>query len=109
MKNKLEELEKRAKEAIQDLEALTKEHDFYQLSDEEAKNFFSFENLPINSLDDSIRFQRRLPRNRFSMQMMKHRFALRKLCDLKQEELDKLNSDVRVYNIEILLEKINEI
>lgn len=92
-----------------DLQAIIEEHDRYipKASDEAIAKWF--DSLPIETLKESLDREKHRPREKYSLHDMKHKFALRKLYNQKQIELEKEEQKLNLAKIEYLLDKINGI
>jgi hypothetical protein len=88
---------------------LSEEHERLRLTDEEASEFTSIFNFPIQSLKDSLEIDYEYPKNKYSMCDMLEKFRLKKLHAQKSVELENLKSKANIAKIECLLEKIGNI
>jgi len=114
MKNKSEgrsirELKRSVKELSLDLQDIIKEHDLYRLNKSKEELMKWFDSLPIDTLYDSIAKERQLPRRRYSLFDMKHKYDLRKLYEQKKEELELEERELRVAQINHIMVKIKRI
>lgn len=102
-------LSKERKELDAVVKNLAKEHNKYGINgtDEEIKRWFDC--LPIETLRESIDFENKIPREKYSLQDMKKRFSIRKLHEKKVEDLDRVKQEIRILKIESLLSKIEKI
>jgi hypothetical protein len=102
-------LQKSVRDLDSDLRAITKEHNAYGIngSEEEIEEWFHC--LPIESLRESIDFENKVPRTKYSLQDMKRRFALRKTHEKKKDELEKKKSELQVSKIDDLIACIERI
>jgi hypothetical protein len=105
----LRRLQRSVKELDLDLQAILEEHDRYRLrgSDESILNWF--ESLPIETLCESLDHDHHRPRTRYSLQDMRHKFALRRLHEKKTAELVQKQSELKVAKIDCVLAEIERI
>lgn len=101
-------IKKAIKELELDLEAIIEEHKKYTFpTPSEAGNWIN--SLPINTLKDSISYEKGSFSSFFSIRNMHHRPALAKLFDKKIDEYEQLKSDLQVKQIDATLKKIKDI
>ena len=111
--NNLEEQFLKLKENVEeldlDLKGIVEEHDYYRLDDskENIENWFN--SLPIETLKDSLISEHHLPRKRYSLHDMRHKFALRKLYEQKKHELDLEKIQLNIVKIDCVLAQIKGI
>lgn len=101
---KVNKLKRLINEINLDLSAITKEHSLYLLSSDDW-----FNSLPIESLKESIDKDRCNVRTKYSLNDMKHNFALKRLFKAKEEELEKAKIEYNIANIDYLLSQIKNI
>ena len=93
-----------------DLKAIADEHDRYCFSYSSDKEAFDWlHSMPIETLSDSINRDKQMPRSKYSLHDMQHKFALRKLHEKKKEELEVLQTQLNVAKIDVLLDKIKKV
>lgn len=100
---RIKQLRRSVKELYLDLEAITAEHDNYQFGD----GWFS--SLPIETLKDSLDRQLGKPRQKPALGDLKHKYGLRRLHEQTSNQLLKANSELRIAEIDGLLEKIGKL
>jgi hypothetical protein len=92
-----------------DLQAIKEEHDRYTFGSSKDKVIEWFSSLPIESLLDSIDHEKHKPRTRFNLQDMHHKFALRKLHNQKQDQLERETTKLNIVKIDQIINRINKI
>ena len=97
-KSRFRKLNKEVKDLNLDLLALVDEYNWYNLGD--------IEKLPIESLYESLRYDKKLIRNKGSLRDFHHKFALKKLYDKKSDELEIQRHELNIAKIDIILEKL---
>jgi hypothetical protein len=92
-----------------DVKAIIEEHDRYTLngSKEEVEKWFH--SLPIESLKESLNREYGRPRTRYTLHDMKHKFALRKLYEQKQDALVEEQRKLNIAKIDYILLQIERI
>jgi hypothetical protein len=106
----LKELSKTVEELGLDLQAIAEEHDRYRLnSSNEDEAMAWLHSLPIENLSDSLNKEHQLPRTKYSLNDMKHKFLLRKLHEKKKEELELLQLELNIAKIDCLIKRIKDI
>jgi len=68
-----------------------------------------FHSLPIETLNESLDREYKNPRTKFSLQDMKHKFALRKLHEKKKDQLERETTKLNLVKIDQLINRINKI
>jgi hypothetical protein len=106
MSKRIRILERKAKELSLDIKAIVEEHDSYKI-DGDPQSWF--EKLPIETLYESFEREYGIPRKVPPLPTMIHKFGLRKLHDKTQEELQRVEQELRVARIEDLLGKIDKL
>lgn len=91
-----------------DLKAIINEHDEYRLkcTNEEITDWF--QSLPIETLKESCDREHGRPRTKYSLDHMRHKFALRRLYEKKLIELERKKSELIVANINHILAQIDK-
>ena len=97
---KIEKLEKRIQELALDLIAIAQEHDRYQFGQGPQAAESWLHSLPIETLNDSIRVERQLPRLKPNLGDLRHKFGLRKLHEKTQHDLEEAQRQLRLARIE---------
>ena len=105
---KINALRRKIKNVKLDLKAIEDEHNHYQFATYEEADVW-FNSLPIENLKQSLDKQHNKPTDKFSMAKMLHNFNLRRAYDQYSKELDLLESELRVAEIDYLLERIKKI
>ena len=105
----VKKLKKSVKELCLDLQALTEEHDKYVPKGSSEEIMEWFHSLPIETLSESLNRERQLPRTKYSLLDIKHKFALRKLHNKKQEELEAKQIELNIARIDCVLSKIEKV
>lgn len=103
---KIRGLQRKAKELSMDIQAIVKEHDSYMIKGD-AKTWL--ERLSVETLNESLSIEHGVRKEVMPLTAMKHKFGLRKLHEKTQEELIKVQSELRVEKIDILLNRIAQI
>lgn len=102
-------LKKSVRELCLDLQAITEEHDRYVPKGSQEEIIEWFHSLPIETLLESINREHNLPRTKYSLCDIKHKFALRKLHEKKKEELEQKQIELNIAKIDCVLSKIQGI
>ena len=102
-------LSKELKELVLDIDAIAKEYEEYTIADTDEGVRQWFESMPIESLDDSIRSERGLPRTRMNLKDLQIRFGLRKEYARTVEEQEKVQRRLQMAKIGLVLDKIARI
>jgi hypothetical protein len=105
----IKKLQRNVRELDLDIQAIIEEHDRYVLSGstKEIQNWF--DSLPIESLKELCDREKHRPRTKYSLHDMKHKFALRKLHDEKQEQLISERSKLNLAKIDFILSQIEKV
>jgi hypothetical protein len=103
---KIRGLQKKARELSLDIQAIVKEHDSYMIKGD-AKTWL--ERLSVETLNDSLSIEHGVRRDSLPLAAMKHKFGLRKLHDKVQQELDRVQSELRVEKIDTVLKRIAQV
>ena len=88
------------------MEALIDEHDFYTF-DDEAQASEWFQSFPIETLSESLRMDRHMPKERPSLQDMKLKKKLRSGYYQVQDKLDVAICELNMANIDYIISKID--
>lgn len=105
----IKRLQRSVNELNLDLQAILEEHDRYRLKGSKDEIMEWFNSLPIETLFESLDNEHQRPRKKYSLQHMKHKFALRKLHEKKKQELEKKQTDLNIAKIDCILEKIERV
>lgn len=97
------------RELTLDVKAIIEEHDRYRLGGniEQIEKFF--DSLPIETLRDSILFEKNQPRERYSLKDMCHKFGLRRYYHQKKHELDLKQHELNIAKIDIIISRIKKV
>jgi hypothetical protein len=107
--SKIRRLEREVRELALDVQAIIDEHDSYTIANTEEEVRRWFNSLPIESLNESLRRERGLPRTRPSLQDLSHRFSLRREHERTKEAFEQAESDLAVAKIELVMEDIAKV
>ena len=104
------QLQETVEELGLDLQAIADEHDLYCLkTSSEVEAMAWMHSLPIETLSESLNNERQMPRSKYSLHDMHHKFALRKLHEKRKYELDIIKSQLISAKIDFLLSEIDKI
>jgi hypothetical protein len=92
-----------------DVRAIIEEHDRYRLGADTGRIEKFLDGFPIETLHESIDFEHRRPRKKYSLQDMMHKFSLRKLYYQKQEELERKQHQLNITKIDIIISRIKKV
>lgn len=92
-----------------DLQAITQEHEHYVFNGSNEEVLIWFHSLPIETLSESLSFDARRPREKYSLADMKHQFALRKMHRQKIEELENKKAELSLAKIDSIMKNIERI
>lgn len=92
-----------------DLQAIQEEHDKYVLGGSKDEAIEWFNSLPIETLRDSLDREKKAPRTKYSLQDMRHKFALRRLHEQKKDQLEKEQSKLNLARIDHIAAQIKKI
>ncbi len=92
-----------------DLQAIQEEHDRYVLGASKDEAIEWFHSLPIESLKESLNHDKKNPRTKYSLQDMKHKFALRRLHEKKKEQLEDEKSKLSIARVNHILVQIENV
>ena len=96
----------KVKKLSKDFEAIVDEHDYYTFSSEKEAMVW-FQSLPIETLSESLSMDKKLPRQKPSLQDMHLKTKLRKDSYKVQNKLEKAMYDLNIANIDFILSKID--
>jgi hypothetical protein len=97
------------KELSLDLKAIIEEHDRYRLGGNPDRVEKFFESLPIETLRESIDFDSKCPREKYSLRDMHHKFGLRRYYYQKQHELELKQHQLNIAKIDIIISRIKKV
>lgn len=92
-----------------DIQAIREEHDRYVLKGSNDEIMGWFHSLPIETLSESCDRERAKPRTKYSLHDMKYKFALRKLHELKKDQLEKEQIKLSLAKIDKVIVQIERI
>ena len=107
--SEIKRLEREVRELALDIKAIIDEHDSYTIADTTEGVRQWFNSLPIESLNESLRRERGLPRTRPSLKDIDHRTGLRREHDRTKDAFEKAESDLRIARIELVMARIAKI
>jgi|SRR5690606_296972 len=103
------ELERCVNDLNLDLQAIIQEHEHYIFNGSNEEVLSWFHSLPIETLSESMDFDAKKPRSKYSLSDMKRQFVLRKLHQEKLKELESKKIELSIAKIDNIINDIESI
>lgn len=104
----LRAIKRKVEQLSQSIESIMDNHDCYSFkSDREASDWFN--SFPIESLNDSLLIDNKLPKAKLSLVDFKNKSILRRKYYNTSDNLDIAMCELNIANIDFIISKIKEI
>ena len=103
---KVAELQQSVEELDIGIKAIVEEHDRFSIKGSEKEIWSWFGQFPIESLRESLDFDLKRKRSRYSLKDMKYKFHLRKMHEKVNLQLEEKKNELQLAKIDHLLARI---